>query len=185
MNIALANELSILADDYGVEMKEAIRLINMHPRVKLLKPGIGVGGHCIAVDPWFFVEVSPDKTPLIATSRQVNDRMPYYCADKIMAEVSGIQNPKIACVGLTYKPDVGDTRESPAMKIVEILRYRNFDVVTYDPLLPEYAGQTLYDVVKDADCLAVLVNHSVVSEELILNQSKIENLMRTPHIRVF
>ena len=185
VNIALANELSILADGYGIEMREAIRLINMHPRVKLLTPGIGVGGHCIAVDPWFFVEDSPDKTHLIATSRQVNDRMPFYCAEKIIKEVADLKNPKIACVGLTYKPDVGDTRESPAVRIVEFLRYKKFDVVAFDPLLEEYAGQTLYDAIKGCDYLAVLVNHSVVSEELILNRAKIEAVMRTPRIRVF
>ncbi len=185
VNIALANELSVLADTHGIDIKEARHLINMHPRVNLLKPGIGVGGHCIAVDPWFFVEVSPNKTELIATSRRVNDKMPAYCAEKIMKDLAGIQNPRICAVGLTYKPDVGDTRESPALKIVDILREHGYEVVTYDPTLEEYQNTTLYDAAAGADYLAVLVNHSVVLAELSLNQPRIESRMRTPKIRVF
>lgn len=185
VNIALANELSILADQYGLDIREARELINMHPRVNLLKPGIGVGGHCIAVDPWFFVEMSPDVTQLIATSRRVNDKMPAYTVEKILNAVSDIEKPRICLVGLTYKPDVGDTRESPAMHVVEILRGQGADVVTFDPLLDEYRGQTLLDAAKGADYLAVLVNHTVVQEELAVNREKLEAAMRTPRIRVF
>ena len=185
VNIALANELSILADEYGVPMAEARELINMHPRVNLLKPGIGVGGHCIAVDPWFFVEASPINTRLIATSRQVNDRMPDYTAQKILRELKGIVKPRICLVGLSYKPDVGDTRESPAMRIVELLREQGLDVTTYDPLLEEYQGQTLLDAADGADYLAVLVNHTVVQQMLDSSRQEIENVMRTPLIRVF
>lgn len=185
VNIALANELSILADEYGVNISEARELINMHPRVNLLKPGIGVGGHCIAVDPWFFVEASPINTRLIATSRQVNDRMPEYTVQKILNEVSDITEPRICLVGLSYKPDVGDTRESPAMRVVEILREKGVDTVTYDPLLPEYQGCTLLDAVQGADYLAVLVNHTEVQSTLALQRTAIEQVMRTPRIRVF
>jgi UDP-N-acetyl-D-mannosaminuronic acid dehydrogenase len=185
VNIALANELSILADEYGVDMSDARELINMHPRVNLLKPGIGVGGHCIAVDPWFFVEASPINTRLIATSRQVNDRMPEYTVQKILNEVGDIDQPRIGLVGLSYKPDVADTRESPAMRVVEILREKGVDVVTYDPLLPEYQGCTLLDAAQGADYLAVLVNHTEVQAVLATQRDAIENAMRTPRIRVF
>lgn len=185
VNIALANELSILADEYGVPMAEARELINMHPRVNLLKPGIGVGGHCIAVDPWFFVEASPINTRLIATSRKVNDRMPDYTVQKILRELTGIVKPRICLVGLSYKPDVGDTRESPAMRIVELLQEQGLDVVTYDPLLEEYQGHTLLDAADGADYLAVLVNHTVVQHTLDSSRHEIENVMRTPLIRVF
>ncbi len=185
VNIALANELSILADEYGVPMAEARELINMHPRVNLLKPGIGVGGHCIAVDPWFFVEASPINTRLIATSRKVNDRMPDYTVQKILRELKGIVKPRICLVGLSYKPDVGDTRESPAMRIVELLQEQGLDVVTYDPLLEEYQGQTLLDAADGADYLGILVNHTVVQQMLDSSRQEIENVMRTPMIRVF
>lgn len=188
VNIALANELSMLADAHGIDMKEARPLINMHPRVNVLTPGIGVGGHCIAVDPWFFVEMDPLITQLIGTSRRVNDMMPGYSANKIAKAVEnleGIDKPRICCVGLTYKPDVADTRESPAQEIVEILKEKGFDVVAYDPLLPEYQNQTLLDAVKDTDYLAVLVNHSAVQAELSINEALIKSRMRTPQIKVF
>ncbi len=185
VNIALANELSVLADGYGIDIREARELINMHPRVNLLKPGIGVGGHCIAVDPWFFVEQSPEVTQLIGTSRKVNDRMPAYCAEKILKEVAHINAPRLCLAGLSYKPDIGDTRESPAIRLVEILREKGVDIVTFDPLLPEYAGLTLLDVAQGADYLAVLVNHSVIQAELATRRAEIEAAMRTPLIRVF
>lgn len=185
VNIALANELSVLADQYGIDMLEARELINMHPRVNLLKPGIGVGGHCIAVDPWFFVEQSPEITQLIGTSRRVNDRMPAYTVEKILKDVADIENPRICLVGLSYKPDVGDTRESPAMRVVEILQEKGVDVVAFDPLLPECAGQSLQDIVEDADYLAVLVNHTMVQEELLAHRDAIQARMRHPRIRVF
>ncbi len=185
VNIALANELSMIADEHGIDLKAIQPIINQHPRVNLLTPGIGVGGHCIAVDPWFFVEVSPWKTELISTSRRVNDRMPHYCMQKIVDDLKGLDNPRICCVGLTYKPDVADKRESPAIRIVHLLKERGYDVVTFDPLLEEYKGQTLYDAVAGADYLAVLVNHSVVKAELSLNGDKIRAAMRTPNIRVF
>ena len=185
VNIALANELSVLADEYGIEMHEARELINMHPRVNLLKPGIGVGGHCIAVDPWFFVEQSPEVTQLIGTSRKVNDRMPSYSVEKILKDVAHLKNPRICAVGLTYKPDIGDTRESPALRVVELLQEKGVELVIYDPHVPEYAGKTLKEVVTGADYLAVLVNHTVVQAELVANRNEIEALMRTPLIRIF
>lgn len=185
VNIALANELSILADEYGIDIREAQYLINMHPRVNILRPGIGVGGHCIAVDPWFFVEASPGTSQLIATARRVNDSMPGYSANKIIKDVEHIKNPRICLVGLTYKPDVADTRESPSLRLVEILKEKDYDIVTYDPLLPEFKNRTLYEAVDGADYLAVLVNHSVIKAELAANREKIEAQMRTPLIRVF
>jgi UDP-N-acetyl-D-mannosaminuronic acid dehydrogenase len=185
VNIALANELSILADEYGVEMSEARELINMHPRVNLLKPGIGVGGHCIAVDPWFFVEASPMNTRLISISRQVNDRMPEYTAQKILLDVGDIEDPRICLVGLTYKPDVGDVRESPALRVVSILVGKDMEIVPYDPLLEVYQGQTLLEVARDADYLGVLVCHTVVMETLNRQRAEIEAVMRHPRIRIF
>jgi UDP-N-acetyl-D-mannosaminuronic acid dehydrogenase len=187
VNIALANELSILADEYGITMSKARELINRHPRVNLLKAGIGVGGHCIAVDPWFFVEASPENTQLIATSRRVNDRMPQYTAERILQEVAslGIVKPKLVLAGLAYKPGVCDTRESPAIRIVEALQAAGADVVAYDPLLAEHQDKTLTTMAKGADYLAILVPHGVLKEDLHTNRSAIENAMRTPRIREF
>jgi UDP-N-acetyl-D-mannosaminuronic acid dehydrogenase len=185
VNIALANELSILADDYGVNMAEARELINMHPRVNLLRPGIGVGGHCIAVDPWFFVEASPLNTQLIATSRRVNDRMPAYTVEKILLDVAEIELPRLCLVGLTYKPDVTDARESPAMTIVQILREKGLDVIAYDPLLNTHPGQNLVDVATGCDYLGVLVGHTLVLDTLPRQRTEIEAAMHTPLIRVF
>jgi UDP-N-acetyl-D-mannosaminuronic acid dehydrogenase len=185
VNIALANELSVLADEYGIDMPEARKLINMHPRVNLLKAGIGVGGHCIAVDPWFFVEASPLNTQLIATSRRVNDRMPHYTVEKILKEVQDIENPRICLAGLSYKPDVADTRESPAIRVMELMRERKVDIVVYDPLLPEYQQISLADAAEGADYLAVLVNHTPIQESLATHQPEIERRMRTPRIRIF
>lgn len=185
VNIALANELSILADDYGIDIKEAIELINQHPRVKLLNPGIGVGGHCIAVDPWFFVEASPEHAKLINQARRVNDSMPAYSVQKIIKDVEGIRNPKIVLVGLTYKPDVADTRESPAIEMVEILKRKDFNVVEYDPLLPEYEDTDLISVAKDADYMGILVLHTCVANELRENMDAIQQVMNTPNIHVF
>lgn len=185
VNIALANELSILADEYGVDITEARSLINMHPRVNLLKPGIGVGGHCIAVDPWFFVEASPLNTRLISTSRLVNDRMPEYTVQKILKAVEDLENPKICLAGLSYKPEVADTRESPAIRVVELLKSQQMDVVTYDPLLTEYAGMTLIDAAKDADYLAVLVSHSAILEVVSEQSIALLQAMRSPRIHVF
>lgn len=184
VNIALANELSILADQYGIDMHAAREFINMHPRVNLLKPGIGVGGHCIAVDPWFFVELSPEVTQLIATSRRVNDKMPEYTVQKILAEVQDLPHPRICLAGLTYKPDVGDTRESPAIRVMELLREQGMDIIAYDPLVTEYNGQTLLDAVRNADYLAVLVNHTAIQDQIAVLEP-LKAAMRTPRIRIF
>ena len=187
VNIALANELSILADEYGISIQQARKIINRHPRVNLLKSGIGVGGHCIAVDPWFFVEASPENTQLIATSRQVNDRMPTYTADRILQTVGklGASKPKIVLAGLAYKANICDTRESPAMRVVEILRSSGADVIAYDPLLPEFKDATLEMMTKDADYLGILVPHDVLINDLKQNLAQIKATMRTPYIQEF
>lgn len=185
VNIALANELSLVAESLGVNIQEALPIINQHPRVNLHRPGIGVGGHCIAVDPWFFVEAAPDLTPLIATARQVNDRMPQVCVEKLLAKVAHINAPKIVAAGLTYKPDVGDTRESPALEVVRLLKERDVNVVAFDPLLPQDEGKTLATMAQGADLLVVLVQHSVFKAELSLHRHAILATMRTPQILVF
>jgi UDP-N-acetyl-D-mannosaminuronic acid dehydrogenase len=122
VNIAIANEFSRLADKFGVDVWEAISIANLHPRVKILNPGPGVGGHCISVDPWFFVEAAPELTPLIYHSRQVNDAQPHFVVETVKRALGTLKGKKIAALGLAYKPDVDDLRESPANEVVHILQ---------------------------------------------------------------
>ncbi|MDO8152293.1 UDP-N-acetyl-D-mannosamine dehydrogenase [Isoptericola sp. b408] len=118
VNIAFANELSLIADKVGVDVWELIQLANRHPRVNILQPGPGVGGHCIAVDPWFLVDAAPDQARLIRSAREVNDSKPEWVVQKVLDAVEGIENPTIAALGLSFKKDIDDLRESPAVEIV-------------------------------------------------------------------
>ena len=136
VSIAFANELSIICDEHGIDVWELIRLANCHPRVNILQPGPGVGGHCIAVDPWFIVAKSPEKTRLITCARRVNDYKPIYVLNKIEEQVACFlkRNPKkkitdvkISCFGLSFKPNIDDLRESPALKIALELARRYQD----------------------------------------------------------
>jgi UDP-N-acetyl-D-mannosaminuronic acid dehydrogenase len=121
VNIAFANELSLIADRLDIDIWHAIELANKHPRVSILSPGPGVGGHCIAVDPWFVVDSAPDESRLIRTAREINDGKARYVFERIAKSMHRLRNPVVACYGLTYKPDVDDTRESPALEIVQHL----------------------------------------------------------------
>lgn len=121
VNIAFANELSMISDDLGVNIWELIRLANHHPRVNILSPGPGVGGHCIAVDPWFIVSSAGKKAKLIETARNVNDSKPQFVVDKVLEVLSEAGGSQIAILGLTFKANVDDFRESPAVKVVEML----------------------------------------------------------------
>ncbi|GAA4692250.1 UDP-N-acetyl-D-mannosaminuronic acid dehydrogenase [Promicromonospora umidemergens] len=118
VNIAFANELSLVADKLGIDVWELIRLANHHPRVNILQPGPGVGGHCIAVDPWFLVDAAPEEARLIRTAREVNDAKPRWVLHKVLDAVAGIESPVVAAYGLAFKPNIDDLRESPAVEIV-------------------------------------------------------------------
>jgi UDP-N-acetyl-D-mannosaminuronic acid dehydrogenase len=121
VNIGFANELSIICDRLKINVWELIRLSNRHPRVNILNPGPGVGGHCIAVDPWFIVSTTPDEARLIRTAREVNDGKPNYVINKVLKAASQFKQPVIACFGLSFKPDIDDLRESPALSITQAL----------------------------------------------------------------
>ncbi|WP_460818434.1 UDP binding domain-containing protein, partial [Microbacterium petrolearium] len=121
VNIAFANELSLVADKLGIDVWELIRLANHHPRVNILQPGPGVGGHCIAVDPWFIVDAAPEEARLIRTAREVNDAKPRWVLHKVLDAVAGIETPVVAAYGLAFKPNIDDLRESPAVGIVREL----------------------------------------------------------------
>ncbi len=121
VNIAFANELSIICDRLGVDVWQVIQLANQHPRVNILQPGAGVGGHCIAVDPWFIVDSAPDEARLIRMAREVNDNKPRRVVGQVAKLAERFKVPTVACYGITYKPDVDDVRESPALEITEAI----------------------------------------------------------------
>ncbi|MDZ4159093.1 MAG: nucleotide sugar dehydrogenase, partial [Anaerolineaceae bacterium] len=168
VNIAAANEFARLAERFGVNVWEAIQIANRHPRVNILNPGPGVGGHCISVDPWFLVEAAPDLTPLIRTSRQVNDTQPAFVVELVRRALGGgdLQGRRIAALGLAYKAEVDDLRESPAIEVVRLLGEAGAVVTTYEPFKPDAAlegvqtCETLPDVIKEAEALLLLVGHS-------------------------
>ncbi len=163
VNIALANEFSLVAEKLEFNIWEAIAMANQHPRVNILNPGPGVGGHCIPIDPWIIAEVAPELTPLIQAARKVNDGMPEHVVELIKEATKDIEKPVIACLGLTYKANVDDTRESPAVKVVELLLSDRYDVQSYDPYLGlgfiEGQRVSLDDAIEGADAVVVLTDH--------------------------
>lgn len=178
VNIAFANELSMLCNNNEVNVWELIRLANHHPRVNILQPGPGVGGHCIAVDPWFIVSEDPDNAKLIQKAREVNNVKPRWVADRIIerAEESGKDRPKIVCLGLAFKADIDDLRGSPAIEVIETLIAAKYDVVCVEPNVtahPRYVTASFEDALADADVVAILVGHkqfrSRANMELLLS----------------
>jgi UDP-N-acetyl-D-mannosaminuronic acid dehydrogenase len=166
VNIAIANEFARLADRFGVDVWEAISIANLHPRVKILNPGPGVGGHCISVDPWFFVEAAPDLSPLIHAARKVNDSQPQFALDLVRKAAGNLKGKKIAALGLAFKPEVDDLRESPAVEVVHLLQSEGAIVKAYEPFKPDAAlkgiitASTLAGALVDAEVVILLVNHS-------------------------
>jgi UDP-N-acetyl-D-mannosaminuronic acid dehydrogenase len=134
VNIAFANELSIICDKLKIDVWELIQLSNRHPRVNILKPGPGVGGHCIAIDPWFIVDSAPDEARLIRTAREINDNKPKFVLEKIKIAANQFKKPVIACLGLAFKADIDDLRESPALDITQqILEQEIGEVLIVEP----------------------------------------------------
>jgi len=171
VNIAFANELSLVADRVGADVWEVIRLANRHPRVNILSPGPGVGGHCIAVDPWFLVAAAPDATPLIRTAREVNDAKVEHVVARATALIEARPGARVACLGLAFKANIDDLRESPALHVAKALARRfgsRIDVVEpYVSALPPSladTGATLIDLdtaIEDAPVWIVLVDHDL------------------------
>jgi UDP-N-acetyl-D-mannosaminuronic acid dehydrogenase len=163
VNIAFANELSLICDAEGISVWELISLANRHPRVNILNPGPGVGGHCIAVDPWFIVARTPELARLIRTAREVNDSKPEWVMDKVRKNADKFKQPVIGCLGLAFKADVDDLRESPAVDIVRKLMKENVgDVLIAEPNLKshkEFEIRPFEEVVEAADIVLLLVDH--------------------------
>jgi UDP-N-acetyl-D-mannosaminuronic acid dehydrogenase len=171
INIAIAIEFSRLAERFGVDVWEAISIANRHPRVKILNPGPGVGGHCISVDPWFLVEAAPDLAELISTARRVNDEQPTYVLKLIKETIGSNLNEKcIAALGLAFKPDVDDLRESPAIKVTELLGKSGVVVTAYEPNKPDAnipgvrLNHSLEQTIADVDLILLLVGHRQFKE---------------------
>ena len=170
INIAAANEFARLADQFQVDIWEAIALANRHPRVKILNPGPGVGGHCISVDPWFLVEAAPETAQLIRTARMVNDSQPDYVLEFVEKKIGGLTNKRICVLGLAYKPDVDDLRESPAVETARLFAENEADVVVFEPFKPDFSidgvrnAQALEEALSEVDILLLLVGHTQCKE---------------------
>lgn len=182
VNIALANEFSLIAETLGIDIKEAIKLANKHPRVKILSPGIGVGGHCLPKDPWFLAYSDPRSANLITTARKVNELMPEKVTSKIRRAIKDVKDPRIVALGLTYKPDSGDLRESPSLEVIRLLEEDGYDVKAYDNFVKDHEYRSILDAAENADCIVVLVEHSSIKKELEKSEGKIKTVMRTPII---
>ncbi len=171
VNIAFANEISLISESLHIDVWEVIRLANRHPRVSILSPGPGVGGHCIPVDPWFIVSAAPGLARLIRTAREVNDHRPHHVAEQVVEKAKRFRNPTVACLGLTFKANVDDVRESPAIEVVGLIAKSlpEVDILVADPyvsvmpaLLAKYDNLHLegaYQAVERADIVVLLVEH--------------------------
>lgn len=179
VNIAFANELSLICDKLGINVWELIELSNRHPRVNILQPGPGVGGHCIAVDPWFVVSAAPEEAKLIRTAREVNDYKPHWVVEKVKAKAERFKAPVIGCLGLAFKANIDDLRESPAMQITRELMVSEVGrVMACEPnvnsTFDEFPVYDLEVLLKEADILLVLVDHAEFKEiDLELLKEKI------------
>lgn len=181
VNIAFANELSLICDQEQIDVWELIELANRHPRVDILQPGPGVGGHCIAVDPWFIIDRAPEQARLIRTAREVNDNKPDWVVSKIAEKAAKFKRPVIGCLGLAFKADLDDLRESPAVGIVNKLIELNVgEIVVCEPNIsthPSFELSTIEKVIEIADIIVVLVDHkeframsaSKLSEKIVID----------------
>jgi UDP-N-acetyl-D-mannosaminuronic acid dehydrogenase len=162
VNIGLANEFAMLAERIGVDVWEAIRLANNHPRVNILRPGPGVGGHCVAVDPWFLVALDPEHSRVIKSARDVNDGMPRYVVERLIREMAPGAG-HVALLGLAYRAELSDTRESPALEVYRQLRNRGIEVKAHDPVVPGDVGaivnHPLDEALADAGLIVLVTDH--------------------------
>jgi len=181
VNIAFANELSEICNDYNINIWDVIKYANMHPRVNILNPGPGVGGHCISIDPWFILENIKKKNTLIEKCRNINNSIPHVIAKRILNIIDGIRNPKVTIFGVAYKENVGDTRESPAVVINNELMKRGIRVSIYDPLVinTKYNLSGLEDSVDGSDLILLFSGHSVFKE---IDLVSVSDLMRNRNI---
>jgi UDP-N-acetyl-D-mannosaminuronic acid dehydrogenase len=178
VNIAFANELSMICAKEGINVWNLIQLANRHPRVNILQPGAGVGGHCIAVDPWFIVARDPENARLIRSAREVNNAKTAWAIDQIKIATANAsarvgRKPRVACLGLAFKPDIDDLRESPAVHIAEALLTQGYDVIAVEPNIEDHEQfilSSLEDALNSADVIAVLVKHRQFTNDSVRKQ---------------
>ena len=174
INIAYANELSKVCDRLGIDVFNLIQLANCHPRVNVHTPGVGVGGHCIAVDPWFIHEKFEDITPLIYEARVINDGKPAWVADRIEKDVA--PGAKIAVLGMSFKANIDDTRESPSVEFANILRQRGYEVLACEPYIPHevagFANHSLEEAMAQCDYAVITLAHNEFKEKKDLIATK-------------
>lgn len=167
VNIAFANELSLICAKEGINVWNLIQLANRHPRVNILQPGAGVGGHCIAVDPWFIIARDEENSRLIRTAREVNNYKTVWVIDQIKIATADAtartgKKPTIACMGLAFKPDVDDLRESPALETALALKSQGYDVIAVEPNIDSHDSLSVVGIeqaIADADVFAILIKH--------------------------
>jgi UDP-N-acetyl-D-mannosaminuronic acid dehydrogenase len=182
VNIGLANEFALVGEQFDVNMNDVIELANHHPRVDILTPGIGVGGHCLPVDPWFLNDVSPERTTLITDARRINEHMPRLAARKVRRAVADLTDPHILALGLTYKPDTNDMRNSAAVAIADDLSADGYHIARYDRYTEEQSYADLPALVEreDPDVVLQLVPHSDTVAEL----DELRPVLREDGIRI-
>jgi UDP-N-acetyl-D-mannosaminuronic acid dehydrogenase len=180
VNIALANELAQIAEESQINIWNAIELANKHPRVNIHKPGPGVGGHCIAIDPWFLTEKSA-KLKMISIARQINDSMPNHVLHMVRQLLQKVNEPTVTVLGLAYKADVDDMRETPALKFIKLAENEGFKIKAHDPYVKEsmYNILDLEEASKDSDCLVLITDHTVFKQ---IDPDKMSKLMRSKNI---
>ncbi|BFI98591.1 MAG: nucleotide sugar dehydrogenase [Priestia megaterium] len=182
VNIALANELAKVSEKLGVDALEVIQLANHHPRVNLHLPGPGVGGHCLAVDPYFIIEKAPAQAVLISNARAINNSMPGFVIEQVK-KLLPQKDSKLAVLGLTYKGNIDDVRESPAMDIVNLLRTEGYNISVHDPHVQphqvEFELSSFEDAIGDAECILILTDHH---EFKTLDETKVVKLMKYPNV---
>ena len=181
VNIALANEFAQIAEESGINIWNAIELANKHPRVNILKPGPGVGGHCIAIDPWFLTENST-RCRMISLSREINDSMPGYVLQTVKKLLEDVKEPVITVFGVAYKGDVDDTRETPALKFIKLAENEGYKVKVYDPVVKVFGYKkilSLNEALRDSDCIVLIAEHTKFKE---IELGKIIEKMRNKNI---
>jgi len=184
INIAFSNELCLICNDYGIDVWDVIKLANMHPRVNILSPGPGVGGHCIPIDPWFILQNSGRRDSIIEKARLINNGMPLMVSRRIIDIVEGIDDPRVTLFGASYKENIRDTRESPTIDIYDKLLGNKINVSVYDPLAEnfKYNLSSLEESLKGSDILVLLVGHKNFRDiklEYIAELMRNKNIMDT------
>lgn len=188
INIAFANELACICHSQNLDVYEIIKIANQHPRVNILSPGPGVGGHCIPVDPWFLVGDCPEETRLIRTAREINDSMPQYVLTRIseVMRAHGLKDiSRVGFYGLTYKADVNDMRESPTLQILEFMKnHLGGEVQVYDPMIPqevtEHQHHSLESFLESVDLVVILVDHQEILQKMDCLKGKV--ILDTRHV---